>query len=174
MSAATSLMLRGIFGVVFGILAFGWPGLTLTALVFLFGSFALLDGLANIAHATGHRGSQAWVLVLEGLLGVAAGTLTFIWPGVTLLVLITMIAIWAVATGILDVVASIRLRRVITGEWLLALSGILSIGLGVLLFAYPLTGAIVLAWWVGAYAFTAGVVLIVLALRLRHRVAAIA
>jgi uncharacterized membrane protein HdeD (DUF308 family) len=172
MTASSSLILRGIVSVIFGILAFAWPGLTLAALVLLFGAFALLDGISNIAHGatSKHSGSHTWLLIAQGVIGVAAGIVAFVWPGITLLVLVMVVGLWAVMTGALEVVAAIRLRRVITGEWLLAMSGILSILLGALVFLYPLTGTIVLAWWVGVYALISGIVLIALGARLRHHV----
>ena len=163
------MIVRGIIGVMFGIIAFLWPGLTLTALVLLFGAYALLDGIANVAHGVSSaRSGHGWILLLEGIVGVGAGIVTFLWPAITLLVLVMVIGVWAVVRGALEIAAAIRLRHVISGEWLLALAGLLSIALGVLFFIYPLTGAVVLAWWVGAYALIAGIVLIALGFKLRQ------
>ena len=173
MAGSSSLIIRGIIGVIFGIVAFVWPGLTLAALVLLFGAYALLDGIADIAYGiSGARsGGHSWVLLLEGIVGIGAAIVTFLWPAITLLVLVLVIGIWAVIRGVLQLVAAVRLRNIISGEWLLVLSGVLSIALGVLVFLYPLTGAIDLAWWEGAYAFVAGIVLIALGIKLRqHRV----
>jgi uncharacterized membrane protein HdeD (DUF308 family) len=173
MAGASSLIIRGIIGVIFGIVAFLWTGATLAFLIVLFGAYALLDGIADIAHgiSSARADGYGWFLILEGIVGIGAGIVTFLWPAITMVVLVIVIGIWAVFTGILELIAAIRLRNVIKGEWLLALSAILSIALGVLLFLYPVTGAVVLAWLVGAYAFVAGIVLIALGVRLRaHRV----
>ena len=166
-----AIALRGVVAILFGILAFVWPGLTLEVLVLLWGAYALIDGVfALVAAATGHaRPGSWWALLLEGLIGIGAGIATFVWPGITLLVLLYVIAGWAVATGVFEIVAAIRLRRHIQGEWFLALSGVLSILLGVALAFFPLEGLLVLAWWVGAYSFAFGVLLLALAFRLRSR-----
>jgi uncharacterized membrane protein HdeD (DUF308 family) len=107
------------------------------------------------------------VLLLQGLVGVAAGVVTLLWPGITALALLYVIAAWALITGALAVAAAIRLRKAITGEWLLALSGIASIGLGVVLILFPGAGALAVVLWIGAYAFVSGALLIALGLRLR-------
>ena len=127
-----ALVLRGIFGVLFGITAFVWPGITLAVVMLLFGAYALVDGVFAIAAAVvGSRQSLPWwALLVEGLLGIAVGVFTFFWPGITELALIFLIAAWAVVTGIFEIVAAIRLRKEIRGEWLLALSGVLSILFG--------------------------------------------
>jgi len=170
MSTSTSLIVRGLIGIVFGIVAFTWPGLTLTALVFLFGIYALLDGIANITHNTGLSGSRDWVVILQGVIGILAGVFAFVWPTITLFVLVLMVGIWAVLTGILQIAAAIRLRKYISYEWMLATGGVLSVILGALIFAFPLTGALVLAWWIAAYAIVAGIVLLTLGVRLRQNV----
>src|SRR4051812_40770105 len=125
-----ALVLRGVAGVLFGIAAFAWPNIALGALVLLFGAFALADGIFSIAAAVAGRpreGIPSWALLVEGLLGIAVGIVTFAWPGITELALLYMIAAWAIATGVFEFVAAIQLRRHIRGEWLLALSGLLSI-----------------------------------------------
>ena len=164
-----SLLLRGIAAILFAGIAVISPGITVGALVLLFGAYALADGVLCIIGAV--RAAQAherWlVLVLEGFAGIATSVLTMIWPIVTLLVLIFLIAAWALVTGILEIVAAVRLKKLIRGEWLLALSGVASVVLAVLLVAMPLTGALALALWMGAYAFVFGVLLIALAFRLR-------
>ena len=165
-----AVLLRGLAALLFGALAFAWPGVSLTALVFLFGAYAFADGVFNVAAAFGApRGYKNWwALLAEGLCGVAAGVLTFVWPGVTALALLYLIAAWAVVTGALEVAAAVRLRKVIAGEWLLALGGLLSVLFGVLLAAWPATGALAVLWLIGAYAFAMGVVLTALAFRLRR------
>jgi uncharacterized membrane protein HdeD (DUF308 family) len=164
------LALRGLAGVLFGILAFIWPGVTLVALVFLFGAFALVNGILSLVLAwNAPRGFPRFgSLILGGILGIAAGIITFILPGITALGLLIMIAAWAIATGILEIVAAIKLRKVIPNEWLWVLAGILSLIFGVLLLLQPAAGALVLVWWIGAYALVFGIVLMILAFRLRR------
>ena len=130
-----ALVLRGLFAVLFGIMALAWPGITLGALVLLYGAYALADGVFAIAAVMAGRtgGRPWWSLLVEGLVGIAVGIMTFAWPGITALVLLYLIAAWAVVTGIFEIVAAIRLREEIRGEWLLALSGILSILFGLAL-----------------------------------------
>jgi len=164
-----ALVLRGLLGVAVGVLTFLWPGITLVALVFLFAGYALVDGAFNLVAAV--RAGQAherWgVLLIEGLVGVAAAILTVLWPAITALALVFVIAAWAIVTGAIEIAAAVRLRRYIEGEWLLALSGILSVIFGILVMIAPLAGALVIALWVGAYAFVSGAILIALGLRLR-------
>jgi uncharacterized membrane protein HdeD (DUF308 family) len=164
------LLLRGVAAVAFGILAFVWPGITLLALVFLFGAYALLDGILAITAAIKNRGTTAptgW-LVFVGLLGIGAGVATMFWPAITALVLLILIAVWSIAIGVLTVVGAIRLRREIEGEWLLVASGVLSVAFGVLLMLRPGAGALALVWIIGAWAIVFGGLEIALSLRL-HR-----
>ena len=165
-----TLLLRGIFAVLFGVLAFIWPGLTLTALALLFGAYALVDGLvAVLAASKAPAGYERWwVLVLKGVVGVAVGLLTFCWPGLTALVLLYFIAAWAVVTGALEVIVAVRLREVITNEWLLVLSGALSVLFGLMLIVMPAAGALAVVWLIGMYAVLYGVLLLALAFRLRQ------
>ncbi|MGE5645407.1 MAG: HdeD family acid-resistance protein [Acidobacteriota bacterium] len=162
--------LRGIAALVFGILAILWPGASLTALVLLFGAYALFDGILAVVSsiARAHGGGGRWVPLLEGLVGIAAGLVTFAAPGFTLLALLFLIGGWAILTGILEVAVAIRIRKLITGEWALILGGVLSILFGVLLFAAPAAGAIAIAWWIGAYALIFGIAMIALSLHLRR------
>lgn len=169
MNGASLLIVRGIVGLVFGIVAFAWPGVTIAALVVIFGAYAVVDGVANLVLGltkTRTHGRSA-ATALQGVVGIAAGILTFIWPGITTLALVFFIAAWAIVTGAFEIAAAIRLRKVIKGEWLLALSGLLSIVFGVLVFAFPGAGAVGIAWVLGAYAAAAGIVLIALGVRLR-------
>jgi uncharacterized membrane protein HdeD (DUF308 family) len=164
-----SLVLRGVVAIIFGILTFAWPGITLAALVLLFGAYALVDGVVNLVgifHRT-QPNERWWVLLLEGLAGIAAGLITFFWPGITALALVFVIAAWAFVTGIFEIAAAIRLRHVITGEWLLALSGIASVILGILFAAIPIVGALTIALMVGIYATVFGVLMVSLGFRLR-------
>src|SRR3954454_23547594 len=148
-----ALALRGLFAVLFGIAAFAWPGITLGALVLLYGAFALVDGVFAIAAALAGQARRApwWALLIEGVAGIAVGIMTFAWPGITAIALLYLIAAWALVTGVFEVVAAIRLRKEIQGEWMLALSGILSILFGLALVANPAAGALAVVWLIGAY-----------------------
>lgn len=166
------ILLRGVAAIVFGVLAFLWPGVTLLTLVIFYGAYVLVDGLLALwAAATGGGGMMPrWWLALAGLLGVVAGLLTFFWPGVTALVLIMFIGAWALVRGVFEIVGAIQLRKEIDNEWMLILGGALSVafGLGVLLL--PGAGALALIWLIAAYAIAFGIVTVLLALRLRkHR-----
>jgi uncharacterized membrane protein HdeD (DUF308 family) len=164
-----SLVIRGVVAILLGIVTFAWPGITLTALVFLFGAYALLDGVVSLVGVV--RAAQAherWgALLIEGFAGIGAAIVTVLWPPVTALALVYVIAAWAIVTGIFEFVAALRLRRYIAGEWLLALGGIASVVFGILLVVAPITGALVIALWVGAYALIFGVLLVALGFRLR-------
>jgi uncharacterized membrane protein HdeD (DUF308 family) len=164
-----ALVLRGFFDVLFGIAAFVWPGITLAVLVLLYGAFALVDGSFAIAAVlVGRtRGMPSWALLVEGLAGIAVGAITFFWPGITQLALLFLIAAWAVVTGVFEIVAAVRLRKEIRGEWLLALSGVLSVAVGVALVVNPGAGLLAISWMIGTYAIIFGVLFIVLGFRLR-------
>ncbi len=161
--------LRGVVAILFGVLALVWPGLTLEILVLFFGAYALVDGaFAIVAVATNRAGHDTWwVLLLEGLVGIAAGIITLLRPGLATLVLLYVISFWAIVTGVLEIVAAIRLRKEIQGEWLLALSGIVSLVFGVLLLLFPAAGALTVGWLIGVYAIVFGAMLLSLGLRLR-------
>ena len=164
-----SLVIRGIAGVLLGVITFLWPGITLGALVLLFGAFALIDGVGSIVGAIrASRMDERWgALLIVGVAGIVAGILTFLWPGITALALVYIIAAWAIIAGVFEIAAAVRLREYIEHEWLLALTGVLSVVFGVLIATTPLAGALVIAIWVGAYAFVYGVLLIALGFRLR-------
>ena len=162
--------LRGLAAIVFGVLAFVWPAITLWALVLLFGAYMLVDGIFAIVAAVRAAGREArwWLLLIEGVLGVLAGLVAAFWPGLTALALLYFIAAWAIVSGILEIAGAIRLRREIEGEWALGLSGALSLLFGVLLVVIPApAGLLSLVWLIGAYALAFGVLLLVLAFRLR-------
>jgi len=158
------LLIRGIFAVLFGIMAFTRAGLTLTTLVLLFGIYALVDGLTALwVGGTTH----SWWLFFGGIVGVVAGIYTFIYPGITTVALLYLIAAWAIVRGIFEIVSAIQLRKEISNEWALILGGIISILFGVLLFSNMAAGALAMVWAIGAYAFVFGVMMIILAFRLR-------
>jgi uncharacterized membrane protein HdeD (DUF308 family) len=163
-----TLAARGIAAILFGILTFISPGLSLFTLVILFGAWAFADGVFNLVMALRTRKGERWGwLGLEGVTSIIVGILTFFWPGITALSLLFLIAAWSVVTGIAEVVAAIRLRKMIRGEWLLGLSGVLSIVFGFLLFAFPGAGALAVIFWIGAYSIVFGTLLVALAFRLR-------
>jgi uncharacterized membrane protein HdeD (DUF308 family) len=165
------LLLRGIAAIIFGVLALAWPGLTLLTLILLYGAFALADGvLAIIAAITGGAPAPRWWLAIVGLLGIAAGLLTFLMPGLTAIVLLFFIAGWAIATGVFQIVGAIKLRKEIDNEWFLILGGIVSVLFGIAMIMAPGAGALALVWVIGIYAVIAGALLVALSFRLKKHV----
>ncbi len=159
-----AFVLRGIFALLFAIGAWAYPGLTLWLLIVFFGAYVLVDGITQIVMAFGKK---LWWYVLSGLVGVVAGLLTFLWPGVTGLVLLLFIGFWALVKGILEIVEAIQLRKEIEGEWLMVLSGLASILFGIIVLMRPGAGAVAIAWIIGIYAFAFGLISVFLGLRLR-------
>lgn len=159
---------RGAFAVLFGILTLVWPGVTVLALAIVFGVYALFDGISAIVQAfRPGDGAQRAAYGLLGVLGVIAGVLALVWPGATVLVLATLVGAWAVVTGVAEIVAAVRLRKQITGEAFLIVAGALSVIAGVLVLVHPIAGVLGIAVLIGVYAVLYGVMLIVLAFRLR-------
>jgi uncharacterized membrane protein HdeD (DUF308 family) len=163
-----ALGVRGLVAVIFGILAFVWPNITLAVLVLLFGAYALIDGVFALVSAVRSGGDQLWALLVEGILGIVAGLAVFAFPGLTTLVLLFIIAVWAILKGILDVTSALRLRHVIANEWSWIAGGVLSVIFGLILLASPGAGALALAWLIGVYAILYGISLIALAWRVRE------
>ena len=162
------LLLRGIAAIIFGVLAFAWPGITLLTLILFYGAFALVDGvLAVIAAITGGAPAPRWWLAVIGLLGISAGLLTFLMPGLTALVLLFFIAGWAIATGVFQIIGAIQLRKEIDNEWFLILGGVISVLFGIGVMLAPGAGALALVWVIGAYALIIGGLLVALAFRLK-------
>jgi uncharacterized membrane protein HdeD (DUF308 family) len=166
-----ALALRGLVAILFGVLAFGWPGVTAATLVMLFGFYALFDGIFSLVSAIGGRRSREdrWLLALEGIVGLWAGILALRAPLLTATVLVFLIAMWAMITGFLRIVAAFRLRKEISGEMLLALSGLLSVLFALMLMFRPGVSALGLVWVIGGYAVVLGIVLIMLGFELRHK-----
>ena len=162
-----TLALRGLAAVIFGILAYIWPDITFTVLVLFFGAYALWDGVFALIGAFRTAGERRWMLILEGIVGVLAGIVTFVWPGAATLAILTIIAAWAIITGIFEIIAAIRLREEIEGEWLMFLSGLLSVLFGIALAIWPAAGLVAVTWMIGAYAILFGILLIMLGFRLR-------
>lgn len=162
------VILRGVFAILFGILAFVLPGLTWLTLVVMFGVYTIVDGL--VAIVTGFSRTKTarwWAFLIEGVLNIAAGAVALIWPDVAVLVLIYIIAGWAVITGILEIAAAVRLRDEITNEWVLGLGGFVSMAFGILLFVQPAAGSLAIIWIIAGYAVVFGALLVVLGFRLR-------
>jgi uncharacterized membrane protein HdeD (DUF308 family) len=170
------LVLRGVAAVLFGVLTFVWPGVTLATLVILFGAYALVNGLFTLIVAIrAPKGAPGTgTLVILGLLGIAAGVLTFMYPNVTALTLLLLIAWWAIATGIFEIATAIRLRKELTHEWLLIVSGALSVLFGAFLIVQPQAGALSVVWLIGAYAIAFGVMILALAMKLKGAMPAMA
>jgi uncharacterized membrane protein HdeD (DUF308 family) len=166
-----SMVVRGLIGIALGIITFLWPAITLSTLVLLFAAYAILDGIVAFAGATQARRAreQSGALVLEGTVGVLVGIVTLARPTLAATVLVYVIAVWAVLTGIMTISAAIRLRESIQGEWLMAFIGLLAVAFGIAIAIAPGLGALAIALWVGAYAFTSGIVLTILGMRLRSR-----
>lgn len=165
-------LIKGIASIVFGLLAFLWPGLTLLTLVLFYGIFVLVDGVAALTAAIMGRVSVVprWWLAVVGVLGIAAGILTLVWPGMTALLVLLFIAGWSVASGVFQIVGALRLRKEIDNEWTLVLGGALSVLFGVALFVMPGAGALALVWLIASFAIVFGVLTVAFALRLRgHR-----
>jgi uncharacterized membrane protein HdeD (DUF308 family) len=168
------IVLRGVAAILFGVLALALPGPTLAAMTLLWGAWALADGVLALASAwrARDRAGRQWPLVAVGVLGILVGAFTVAWPGATALSLLLLIAAWAIVTGVLQVVAAIRLRKVIDNELWLGLSGLLSVAFGVLMVLNPAAGAVAVAWTIGAFAVAFGAALVMLGLRLRRAASA--
>jgi uncharacterized membrane protein HdeD (DUF308 family) len=162
--------IRGALGILFGLIALFLPGATMLSLVLVFAAYAFLDGVLGIVSAVrAARQNERWgYLVLEGLVDIAAAAVAVLWPGITVVAFVFVIAFWAIVTGVLELMAAFRLDFIDGRGWLV-FGGIVSILYGALLIAAPMIGAVVLTWWLGAYALVFGVCLVVLAFRLRAR-----
>jgi uncharacterized membrane protein HdeD (DUF308 family) len=161
------LLLRGVLAIAFGVLTIIWPGLTLIALVLLYGAYALADGVVTLfASIKGGSVAPRWWLAIVGLVGIAFGALTLLWPQITGLVLLWFIAGWSIAVGVMQIIGAVRVRKEISNEWLLIAGGVLSVLFGLLLFFRPGAGALGLAFAIGVYAIAYGILFISFALRL--------
>ncbi len=158
------VLLRGIAAILFGLIAFARPGITIAVLVLIWGAYALVDGIFEVvAGVRAKYGS----LILLGVLGIAAGVVTFFWPAITAVALLYIIAFWAIVAGILQIAAAVRLRREIEGEWLWILSGVCTVILGCLLIANPGAGALSAMWLIASFAIAWGILLVILAFKLK-------
>lgn len=159
------LALRGVTAILFGLCALFWPALTFTVLVLLWGAYSLIDGIMAVI-----AGVQArwWSVAFLGVIAIAAGLFVLFRPGIAGLVLIAVVAAWTIVRGILEIAAAIRLRKELAHEWLLIVSGALSIAVGILIVTFPVAGMLSLVWLIAAYALVIGVLLTVLSFRLRR------
>ena len=162
-------VLRGVGAVLFGLIALLWPDITVGALVLVFGAYAVVDGIFEIVGAFmgGTANESRLFRILRGVISIIAGIVAFAWPGITALALLYVVAIWALIIGVAEIVAAIRLRREIEGEWLLGISGLLSIVFGIIAILFPGAGILSLTWLLGIYAILFGVTLIALGFELR-------
>ncbi len=165
-----ALVIRGLAAIAFGVLAFAKPSISLFALVILWGAYTIVDGVfAVVVAIRGARVVPGWGwLLAEGIISIASGVVTYLWPGITAVVLLAMIAAWAVLTGVAEIATAIRLRRELHGEWMLAATGVLSIAFGAILAMRPLAGALAVTWLIGLYAILFGGLLVGLGFRLRR------
>ena len=167
-----ALALRGAIAILFGLAALLRPGIALEALILLFGAYALVDGVFAIVGVFGgtRGGTPRWLLVIEGIAGILAGLIAFVLPGLTAILLLYLIAAWAVVTGIFEIASAIRLRREITGEWALIIGGALSIIFGVILAVIgPVAGLLSMVWLIGVYALAFGILMLITAFQVRGR-----
>ena len=168
------ILLRGVLAILFGISAFAWPALTLVTLTMLFAAYAFVDGIFEVLHAIGHRQEiENWgLLLLEGALGIAFGVFAFLAPELTTavgaVIVAFYIAAWAIVTGAMRIAMAVRLRKEIEGEWLLGLSGAVSICLGLFIMVRPAVGALGLLYFVAAWAILLGVLLVAFAFKARQ------
>jgi uncharacterized membrane protein HdeD (DUF308 family) len=167
------MTLRGVLAILFGIAALTWPGITVLALALLFAAWALLDGVSKLISSfrqgRAHASWRDWVpLLFAGLLGIAAAVITVLWPGITILALTTLAAVLLIVIGVAEIVLAVRLRKLIRGEVFMALAGLLGVIAGILILLWPLSGALVLTIMLGAYALVTGILLLVVAWRLRR------
>ena len=164
------LLWRGIAGILFGIVALCWPGLTLLALVFIYGAYALVDGVFALGAAcTGGSALPRWWLVLSGLLGIAAGIVVYAYPGASVLVLTLFLGCWILIRGIFEIIGALQVRKDVKNEGWLILSGLLSVILGGILIWSPGLGALSLVWVLGMFALVFGITMVMFALRLRKQ-----
>ena len=163
-------VLRGVLAVVFGVVAFVWPALGLAVLVGLFAAWALIDGVTSLfAGWTTRRTTRSWWLeILEGVAGIVAGVIALVFPLFAAEILVLLIAVWAIVTGVFEIVMAIRMRDQLKGEFWLGLAGVASILFGIVLVLYPAAGALSLVWLIGSFAVVFGVFLVILGWRLRR------
>lgn len=163
------IALRGLIALTFGILVLAWPGVSLFVFAIIFGAFVFVDGIFTLVAAVKYKagaGRRTW-LFIRGIAGIVVGIITFFWPAITALALVILIAAWALVTGVMELVFAFRANQNSAIRWMFAISGILSLILGILMLARPIAGMLVIVWIIGGYAVIAGILLIILGFRLR-------
>jgi len=161
-------VIRGILTIAFGLMALFWPAITVRVLVFLFGIYVIVQAILAFVAAFANRMEKAWwILLLEGVAGLGVGIIAFIWPGLTAVVLLVLIAVWAILTGILEIGAAIQLRKELKGEWVLTLIGVISVLIGLILIINPGVGLLAVVWLIGVYAIIYGALLSYLGIKAR-------
>ncbi|SEB00072.1 MULTISPECIES: DUF308 domain-containing protein [Paraburkholderia] len=163
------LLLRGIVAIVFGVLAFLWPDLTLATLVIVWGAYAVVDGAFALVYGIGGAGNRRWMYVLVGLTGILAGLAALFWPGTAVIVLVMIIGYWAFIVGVFEIIYAIQYRRAQAHPWLIGLSGCLSVVIGLLIVmcVYPV-GVLSVVWLIGSYAIVYGILMTLAAIQLRR------
>jgi uncharacterized membrane protein HdeD (DUF308 family) len=162
-------LVRGLVAIAFGLLALFYPAATLVTFILFYGIFALVDGVFAVVSAIRGTGmGSRWWLALVGVLGIIAGLVTYFWPGITALALLTVIGVWALIYGIFEIIGAIRLRKEIDNEWLLLIHGVLAVLFGLMVLVRPGAGALALIWLIGSFALASGIVLVVLAFGLKR------
>jgi uncharacterized membrane protein HdeD (DUF308 family) len=163
------IAVRGFLALIFGILVLAWPGVSLLIFAIIFGAYVFVDGIFTLVAAVNYKagaGRRTW-LFIRGIAGIIVGLITFFWPAITALALVILIAAWALVTGVMELVFAFRANQDSAIRWMFAISGILSLILGILILARPIAGMLVIIWIIGAYAVLAGILLIILGFRLR-------
>ena len=163
------LALKGVFAIIFGILILAWPGLTIEVLVIIYGVFALVGGILSmiIGLFTIGKYSNWWVMFLEGVLGFIVGGIVLKWPAISLLLLVVIIGLWAIISGIIQIITAIFVRQEIKNEWLMGLSGLISLLFGLVILSWPISSIIVVSWLIGFYALLLGIFLIVFGFQIK-------
>jgi uncharacterized membrane protein HdeD (DUF308 family) len=163
------ILIRGLIALIFGIMVLAWPGLSLLIFAIIFGAFVFVDGIFTLVAAIKYKagaGSRTW-LYIRGIAGIIVGLITFFWPAITALALVILIGAWALVTGVMELVFAFKANQDTALRWMFAISGILSLILGILILAQPLAGMLIVIWIIGAYAVLAGILLIITGFRLR-------
>jgi uncharacterized membrane protein HdeD (DUF308 family) len=163
-----AIALRGAAAVVFGLALLFWPAPTLLTVISIFGIFVLVEGVAAVVSGVRQPQGVSWPLVTLGLIGIAAGIVTFVWPGITGLILLYVIGFWAIAAGIVEIAEGVRLRQAITNEWLLIATGVVSLFFGLIVVVSPGAGALAVTFFIGFFGLIYGVLQLALAFRLRE------
>jgi uncharacterized membrane protein HdeD (DUF308 family) len=169
------VLLRGLAAILFGVLAYAWPGVTLLSLALLWGAYSAADGIFALIAAFSRQATYAaprWWLAIVGVAGIAAGIVAFVWPGITAWVLVLVIAFWAIIIGLFQIIGAIALRKEIEGEWMLILSGGLAMLFGVILLVLPAAGILALIWTIASFAIVYGILLVALSFRVKGMKAA--